>query len=68
MPFKALAFRAGPTTAVRRSWSVAPGGRHIVVDASLSSQFLTGLLMALPLCGKNSRVSVSQLKSTPMYA
>jgi len=40
-------------------------GGHIVVDASLSSQFLTGLLMALPLCGKNSRVSVSQLKSTP---
>ena len=41
-----------------------PGGR-IAVDASLSSQFLTGLLMALPLCRKNSRVSVSRLKSAP---
>jgi len=40
-------------------------GGHIVVDASLSSQFLTGLLMALPLCGKNSRVSVSRLTSAP---
>ncbi len=41
-----------------------PGGR-IAVDASLSSQFLTGLLMALPLCRKDSRVSVSRLKSAP---
>ena len=40
-------------------------GGHIVVDASLSSQFLTGLLMALPLCGKNSSVSVSRLTSAP---
>ena len=41
-------------------------GGHIVVDASLSSQFLTGLLMALPLCGKNSRVSVSQAHERPL--
>jgi 3-phosphoshikimate 1-carboxyvinyltransferase len=40
------------------------GGR-IALDASLSSQFLTGLLMALPLCRKDSHVSVSRLKSAP---
>jgi 3-phosphoshikimate 1-carboxyvinyltransferase len=40
------------------------GGR-ITVDASLSSQFLTGLLMALPVCPKDSIVLVSGLKSAP---
>lgn len=40
------------------------GGR-ITVDASLSSQFLTGLLMALPACPKDSIVLVSGLKSAP---
>lgn len=40
------------------------GGR-IAVDASVSSQFLTGLLMALPVCPKDSEVLVEGLKSTP---
>jgi 3-phosphoshikimate 1-carboxyvinyltransferase len=40
------------------------GGR-IHTDASVSSQFLSGLLMALPLCEKPSVVSVSGLASAP---
>ena len=40
-------------------------GGHVKVDASVSSQLLTGLLMALPLCEKNSLISVSELKSAP---
>ncbi len=35
------------------------------VDASTSSQFLTGLLMALPLCEGASEVVVPELKSRP---
>jgi 3-phosphoshikimate 1-carboxyvinyltransferase len=38
-------------------------GGTIRVDGSISSQFLTGLLMALPLCEEDSRVFVSELKS-----
>ena len=40
------------------------GGR-MSIDANISSQFLTGLLMALPVCPKASLVSVSGLKSSP---
>jgi 3-phosphoshikimate 1-carboxyvinyltransferase len=40
------------------------GGR-ISIDALLSSQFLTGLLMALPVCQRSSTVLVSGLKSAP---
>jgi 3-phosphoshikimate 1-carboxyvinyltransferase len=40
------------------------GGR-ITIDASVSSQFLTGLLMALPLSRKDSHVRVSGLSSAP---
>jgi 3-phosphoshikimate 1-carboxyvinyltransferase len=35
------------------------------VDGSLSSQFLSGLLMALPLAGQGSRLIVKDLKSRP---
>jgi 3-phosphoshikimate 1-carboxyvinyltransferase len=35
------------------------------VDGSVSSQFLTGLLMALPLAGSDSTLTVENLKSTP---
>lgn len=35
------------------------------IDGSISSQLLTGLLMALPLAGKDSEVKVSNLKSKP---
>ena len=35
------------------------------VDGSMSSQFLTGLLMALPLAKNNSTIVVNNLKSTP---
>jgi 3-phosphoshikimate 1-carboxyvinyltransferase len=35
------------------------------VDASATSQFLTGLLMALPLCEGDSEIVVSELKSKP---
>lgn len=40
-------------------------GGHIEVDGSISSQFLTGLLMALPLCKDDSAIVVSNLKSKP---
>lgn len=38
------------------------GGRA-VVDGSVSSQFLSGLLLALPLAGENSELTVRNLKS-----
>jgi 3-phosphoshikimate 1-carboxyvinyltransferase len=40
-------------------------GGHVRIDASVSSQLLTGLLMALPLCQQDSVISVSELRSTP---
>lgn len=40
-------------------------GGELEVDGSVSSQFLTGLLIALPLCPKPSRLTVSALKSKP---
>lgn len=40
-------------------------GGELEVDGSVSSQFLTGLLLALPLCPKPSRLSVRALKSKP---
>lgn len=40
-------------------------GGMVTVDASESSQFLTGLLMALPLCDEDSTIRVDRLKSTP---
>ena len=40
-------------------------GGHISIDASVSSQLLTGLLTALPLCEKDSLISVSKLRSAP---
>lgn len=40
-------------------------GGSLSLDGSVSSQFLTGLLMALPLCDGESSISVSRLKSIP---
>lgn len=40
-------------------------GGQAEMDGSLSSQFLSGLLMALPLAQTDSRISVSHLKSIP---
>jgi len=40
-------------------------GGKIKLDASISSQFLSGLLMALPLCKTDSQISVTGLKSKP---
>ena len=40
------------------------GGR-VALDGSVSSQFLTGLLTALPLCEADSELSVIDLKSRP---
>jgi len=40
-------------------------GGNITVDGSESSQFLTGLLIALPLCERDSMLSVKNLKSRP---
>lgn len=40
-------------------------GGEITIDGSLSSQFLTGLLMALPIVSKDSVVHVKDLKSKP---
>jgi len=38
---------------------------HISVDGSVSSQLITGLLMALPCCAEDSVVEVRELKSKP---
>lgn len=43
-------------------------GGKVHVSGAISSQFLTGLLMALPLCEKDSEVVVCDLKSTPYIA
>lgn len=40
-------------------------GGKVHVTGSISSQFLTGLLMALPLCEEESEVIVNDLKSKP---
>ncbi len=40
-------------------------GGKCEIDGSVSSQLLTGLLMALPITGKNSVVKVNYLKSKP---
>jgi len=40
------------------------GGKYLL-DAEDGSQFLSGLLMALPLCKKNSELKVIRLKSKP---
>jgi 3-phosphoshikimate 1-carboxyvinyltransferase len=40
-------------------------GGHCEIDGSVSSQLLTGLLMALPLATKNSVIKVRNLKSKP---
>jgi 3-phosphoshikimate 1-carboxyvinyltransferase len=41
------------------------GFGRIEMDGSLTSQFLSGLLMALPLCPGNSEIRVKNLKSKP---
>jgi 3-phosphoshikimate 1-carboxyvinyltransferase len=40
-------------------------GGKIEIDGSVSSQLLTGLLMALPLASKDSEIKVRNLKSKP---
>jgi 3-phosphoshikimate 1-carboxyvinyltransferase len=40
-------------------------GGKCEIDGSISSQLLTGLLMALPLAQKNSEIKVNNLKSKP---
>ncbi len=40
-------------------------GGNCEIDGSISSQLLTGLLMALPLASKNSEIKVNNLKSKP---
>ncbi|MEM4633789.1 MAG: 3-phosphoshikimate 1-carboxyvinyltransferase [Candidatus Anstonellaceae archaeon] len=40
-------------------------GRHVFIDGSHSSQFLSGLLIALPLCASDSTIYVANLKSKP---
>ncbi|HUU03080.1 MAG TPA: 3-phosphoshikimate 1-carboxyvinyltransferase [Myxococcota bacterium] len=40
-------------------------GGHLLLDASITSQFLSGLLMALPLCWEDSSIEVSRLHSIP---
>ena len=40
-------------------------GGTVCIDGSESSQFLTGLLMAAPLCKNDSRIDVTDLKSKP---
>lgn len=43
-------------------------GGKIAVDGSQSSQLLTGLLTALPVCAEDSEVRVANLKSKPYAA
>ncbi len=43
-------------------------GGEVEVDGSLSSQFISGLLMALPLASRESCVRVKELKSKPYVA
>lgn len=43
-------------------------GGSVNVDGSVSSQFVSGLLMALPRCRRDSTVHVSGLKSAPYVA
>jgi 3-phosphoshikimate 1-carboxyvinyltransferase len=40
-------------------------GGEVLLDGSLGSQFLTGLLMALPLARSDSRITVRNLQSIP---
>ncbi len=40
-------------------------GGYCEIDGSVSSQLLTGLLMALPVAAKNSEIKVVNLKSKP---
>ena len=40
-------------------------GGHCIIDGSVSSQLLTGLLMALPLVSNDSEIRVNNLKSKP---
>lgn len=40
-------------------------GGNYTVDGSLSSQYISGLLMALPLCSNDSGLTVLSSKSTP---
>ena len=40
-------------------------GGYCEIDGSVSSQLLTGLLMALPLAAKDSEIKVNNLKSKP---
>jgi 3-phosphoshikimate 1-carboxyvinyltransferase len=40
-------------------------GGEVTADGSVSSQFITGLLMALPNAGKDSRITVKNLVSRP---
>lgn len=41
------------------------GGRQVNVSGAVSSQFLSGLLIALPTLAKDTRILVDQLKSLP---
>jgi 3-phosphoshikimate 1-carboxyvinyltransferase len=40
-------------------------GNKLVIDGTLSSQYISGLLMALPLLKENSELIVQDLKSIP---
>ncbi len=40
-------------------------GGHATVDGAVSSQFITGLLMALPLAGEDTTLDVTQVSSIP---
>lgn len=43
-------------------------GGNITLDASTTSQFLTGLLMTAPLCREETAIAVTNLKSKPYVA
>jgi 3-phosphoshikimate 1-carboxyvinyltransferase len=57
---------AGPQSGDLKIQGPFPGGDHILtMDGTLSSQFLTGLLMALPVAGGHTRIEVEGLTSRP---
>ncbi|MFH0816817.1 MAG: 3-phosphoshikimate 1-carboxyvinyltransferase [Methanobacteriota archaeon] len=65
-PMRSLGAKCGLTGGLLPAKVSGPmkGGRA-ALDCSHGSQFLSGLLMALPVCPEDSELSVSNLKSKP---
>lgn len=65
-PLKSLGVKCGTNRGFAPVFVKGPmAGGSAAVDGSLSSQFLTGLLTALPSCSNDSELIVSNLNSKP---